>query len=186
MLNTNKPIYKVLLILNLVLLAISVLMCFVYLAIPELDPTWYLQFILYILAIVAGFIYVIGRYKKNSAFYYKGFMFLFCLTLFAHVYIDIVTPKQFAIGDYISIALEIIICIILSTLTFAKNIGEKATFSLACSLLGIVLLNSIWIIFTNIGESIIVFRAIVNIALSGITCLFVLGKYMDKEERGSE
>lgn len=182
----SNPVYKVFLIINLLMLIISFIMCILCFSIPRLGFSWYIQFLLYIFAIIAGFLYAFNSYRKNAAQYYKGFMFMYCLESLVLVFNELLTTKLNTIGDSISIVFEVIICAILCVLAFAKNLGEKISYILAYLIITIAFINSIRLIIVYFGESTVVFRSIVDIALAGITCLFVVGKYLDKEARGTK
>ncbi|MBQ0026353.1 MAG: hypothetical protein KBS79_03170 [Lachnospiraceae bacterium] len=142
--------------------------------------------IVYILAIVFGFLYMFGYYKKDAAKFYRRFMFLFSLSEFLLVVADLIGTKAMGAGSNISGVLATAVCVNTFLLTFAKDLGRKTSIGLAISLLAVMLINSIRLLILYSSILSFVALAVMDIAIACIACLFVLAKYADKAERGTK
>ena len=189
MLKTDKPIYNAIFILNLLLLIIAaVFQIFVFFKSNSYtNAVKCVQLLFTMLAIISGFIYAVGGYKKNAALFYKGFMLLFCMASLMMIITDIVMSSINGYGSPISEILSTVICVNLLTLTFAKDIGKKNSLGFAYSIVCVSLVNSIrlMVLYSSIN-SMITAKALVDIALACIACLFVIEKYTDKAARGTK
>ena len=183
--NKKKPVCKVLLALNLVLLAVAFVVGTLIFTKPNVFAVEYIQTVLYLIAVFSGFLYAFNRYKKNAAKYYKGFMLLFCLESLMIVIFDLILSKSLNATSSISGVLSTVACVNLCTLSFAKDLGKKNSLGFAFSVLGVTLVNSIRLLVLYSDHFTIVARAIIEIALACVVCLFVFEKYADKAERGT-
>lgn len=184
--NKKKPVYRVLLALNLVLLAAAFVVVALIFTKSNVVAVEYIQTVIYLIAILSGFLYAFNQYKKNAAKYYKGFMLLFCLESLLIVIFDLILSKSQGATSSISGVLSTVVCVNLFTLSFAKDLGKKNSLGFAFSVLGVSLINSIRLLVLYPNHFTIVGRAITDIALACVVCLFVIEKYADKAERGTK
>ena len=183
MLETKKPVMKVLFVISLIFLAVAFVLSVIRLFKPVENAAvlTYIKLAFNILAVLAGFVYVLGGYKKNDAVYYKLFMLLVCL----EAIFDLVATQ----ADYtspVSGILRTVICVDLVILTFAKDLGKQTSIGLAAAVLGISLFNTVRMLViygTTFG---IITGVVIGLALALLVLLLVIGKYMDKAERGTK
>ena len=184
-------------IVNSVLLVAAVVLCILQLIrtnIRASDSTAYilyavsqlLYYIVYILAVVFGFLYMFGYYKKDAAKFYQGFMFLFSLSTLLLIVYDLITTKVGGYGSGISGILSAFVCVDAFLLTFAKDLGRKTSIGLAISILVIKLISAVRVFILYSNEFGVVTSGVMSIAIACIACLFVLAKYADKAERGTK
>lgn len=144
-----------------------------------------LYYIVYILAVVFGFLYMFGYYKKDAAKFYRGFMFLFSLSTLLLIVYDLITTKVGGYGSGISGILSAVVCVDAFLLTFAKDLGRKTSIGLAISILVIKLFSAVRVFILYPDLLGVVTNGVMGIAIACIACLFVLAKYADKAERGA-
>lgn len=136
-------------------------------------------------ALISGFIYLIHGYKKNSAAYFKGYVWVILINeLFTAVW-NIGLSSSYFLKMVCSIEL-----IFLTILTVGKDLGKTRSFTVVgLFFIGklIMLINSFSYIqaFGSTGISIVLGYA-GQIVLAITTGLMVCGKYIDKESRGAK
>ena len=180
MLRTDKPIYKVILVFNLLLITIAVVLSVITLSGDGATVTRILSAITKLVALVFAGFYIILGYRKNAAKYYKIFGFLYMISIvFAIIACISNTP---AVVDIICYSLSVIGALVL---IFVKDFG-KAKALATCGVL--VLLQIVSAIFSYIeGDPTIV--KINVFMLLDLACLFGImtyAKYLDKDERGTK
>ena len=188
MLKTKKPAMKALFVFSLILLAAALVLSVFWLTQPF--PTSISAFmticaVLGILAVLAGFIYVLGGYKKNDVLFYKLFMFLVCLESAATLVKDIIITQEMGSTSSISGILRTIICVNLVILVFAKDLGKQTSIGLASAVLGVTIINHVRLLILYFSFSYVI-STVVHLALALLVLLLVIGKYMDKAERGTK
>ena len=187
MLKTQKPAMKALLVFSLILLAAALVLSVIRLFEPVKSAAvlTYIKLALNILAVLAGFVYVLGGYKKNDAVYYKLFMSLVCLSFVFILIKDLMVTQVNGYTSPVSGILRTIICVNLVILVFAKDLGKQTSIGLASAVFGVVLFNTIRLIILY-GALGVITSAAVSLSLSLLVLLLVIGKYMDKTERGAK
>ena len=145
--------------------------------------------LLTISALAFSLIYLIKEYKKSAHISYKIFL---CIYLFILV-LETVSAFAHADASIISKILFVLVLIVLSILTFVKNLGKKNSKLLAVGLIVLTILITLVIAiqFVNLGypSSIIVhivFGYLLYVLLSLTAYVMVTGKYIDKESRGAK
>lgn len=184
MLETKKSTMKVLFVFSYIFLAVALVLSAIRISKPVENATviTYFKFVLNILAALAGFIYVYGRYKKNEAVYYKLFMLLVCL----EAIFDLVATQANGYTNPVSVIIRTIICVNLVILTFAKDLGRQTSIGLAAAVLCVSLFNAARILSLYSNTFGIITGVVISLALALLVLLLVIGKYMDKAERGTK
>ena len=141
-----------------------------------------------IATLVFGIIYAISGYKKNAAKFYKTFMgaYLFSCVL------SLVTLASYfiSIGQLASInSILALLCIVLSIfasykLCFGLDLGYKKSQKLALIILLSNLIKMIVDLLFKLPMSLPIDFS--NLIFSCILMVFVLGKYLEKENRGTK
>ena len=188
MLKTQKPAIKALLVFSLILLAAALVLSVIRLLFKPIESVvvlTYIRLALGILAVLSGFVYVLGGYKKNDAVYYKLFMLLVCLEAVFTLIVDLMVTPAKGYTSPVSGILRTIICVDLVILTFAKDLGKQTSIGLAGAVLGVSLFNIIrlTVLYSSFG---IIADAAAGLALAPLVLLLVIGKYIDKAERGTK
>ena len=140
--------------------------------------------IIAILALISGFIYLVHGYKKNAAAYYKGFVWILLIK-------EIITTVS---GNIMSSSLlmyvRVIDLVLLTILTVGKDLGKTKSLTLV----GLIFVGKM-IVFVNylislqslgLGVTARGVDSIGQIILTVTTCLMVIGKYLNKAERGTK
>ena len=179
---------KALFVFSLILLAVAFVLSVIRLFEPVENAAvlTYIKLAFNILAVLAGFVYVLGGYKKNDAVYYKLFMLLVCLEAVFTLIMDLAATQANGYTSPVSGILRTVICVDLVILTFAKDLGKQTSIGLAAAVLGISLFNTVRMLViygTTFG---IITGVVIGLALALLVLLLVIGKYMDKTERGTK
>ncbi len=187
MINSQKKSMKVLFTISLVLLAVSLLLSIMKFFLPEFNyyALSYFDNSFGVLAILVAFIYVLGGYKKNDAAYYKIFMILVCITNLFVLITDLITTQSVAYASPISGLLRTVVLVNLVILSFAKDLGKNTSIGLASGVFGISLINLIRLAILYSQFNMIIVD-VVGTSLAFLVLLLVIGKYMDKTERGTK
>ena len=144
-----------------------------------------ISYISEIIALISGIIYLAFGYKKNAAVYYKVFMVILVFVQSIICYrqmVGKVSPRA-AITSIISL-------LMIAILATGKDLGKVKSYSivsilLICRLLIVVFDINAFGAMPDTGFTIISF-AISDVLLAGTTAFMVLGKYLDKEARGTK
>ena len=146
-----------------------------------------IESVICIIALVFGLIYSLKGYRKDVAFYYKGFMILYSLSSFlslsASIYEavngkNVLTNVVFAI-----IGAVVLICALM--LAFGKDLGKGKSTNLSYIVLMAGTIKVLWNIV--MGDSIIYSSASYAYLIQAfIVCVLVSQKYLDKKERGTK
>ncbi len=141
--------------------------------------------VLSMLALCFGVIYLLMRYNKKSALFYKAFFVMTAIeTTGAYVLIIVKWGQQtlFALSSYLIplIVMMVTICILLF-LAFWKNLGKKRSFILFAILLIMDIVFGH--LFLNRPEMIVTLLS--RLAIDVTIGLAIKGKYDDKAARGT-
>ena len=187
MLKTQKPAIKALLVFSLIFLAVALVLSVIRFFEPfeSVPVLTYIKIVFDILAVLSGLAYVLGRYKKNDAVYYKLFMFLNCLSSVMILARDLILTQTDGYTSPVSGILRTIICVDLVILTFAKDLGKQTSIGLASAVLGVTIINAVRLIILY-GTFGIIADAAVALPLALLVLLLAIGKYLDKTERGTK
>ena len=189
MLKSQKPIMKVFFILCLVLLALALVLSVTRLFKPigSVAVFTYLKYWLGIVSALFGGAYVLGGFQKSEALSYKLFMFLIALQSVSALLKDLMSTSLNGYESPISGILRTIICVDLVLLAFAKDLGKNTSIGLATAAFVAEVINDVrLIVLYGISGQINIAGSIVGISLALVVFLLVIGKYVNKSERGAK
>ena len=181
MLKTDKPAYKAILILNLLLLVAGLVLCVFGIASP--DANLYSKITRYtaIVVLIFGDFYILRGHGKDSAKYYKlfgAFYALYIITAIVSISTNATKPMIVA---YENASLVIVLVLVLS-----ENIGKLKSFILC----GLLVLINIAVLVTNLitGKyiGIVLSMMFIDIVLACLYGIMTYAKYLDKAERGTK
>ena len=177
-------------IVNIALIAVAIILyIYLFIDIRYAPVTTFLSLlanILNIMALASGLIYIAKGYKKNAAADYKIFMWL----LVAAEVVD--NTYIITLGGYsvINTVLALLTVVLFTLLAGANDYGKKNTSFIIVALLAVRVINFILLftLETNLGnlQTPVVIDNIGQIILADTAGFMVLGKYADKEERGTK
>ena len=81
--------------------------------------------------------------------------------------------------------LRTIICVNLVILVFAKDLGKQTSIGLASAVFGVTIINHARLLVLYFSFSYVI-SAVLHLSLALLVLLLVIGKYMDKTERGTK
>lgn len=164
--------------LNAVLIVIAIVLRLV--SIGSVPTVVQIDSALCIIALIFGLFYSLSGYKKDSAKYYRAFMYLYLVSSI----VSLLAPLLVTSNTFITVINAIIVILVL-VLAFAKDIGvdNSTYFSLLILLLNLV---KLFYSFTGVAEFSKMASNFANLILACILCIFVSAKYKDKESRGSK
>lgn len=179
MLRTDKPIYKVILTLNLLFIATGVII-----NVTNFDTSNTIRMLYRIVDIVSllfALFYILYGYVKNAAGYYKIFGYLFVLSKVITT-ISAFNPPTPVI-TYVTSAVALISTLVLA---FVKDLGKKLSFVLCGALVLIELINC-GLVYSYYGTFawVIKTRAI-DLDIACLYGILTYAKYLDKAERGTK
>ena len=181
MLRTDKTIYKVILILNLLFIVAGIVLCVIGIASPDASATRIIMRIAAIVCLIFAAFYILNGYTKNAAKYYKVYGALLAIKHLTGILsgsIESGTPFGIMI---LSLSLVIVLVLLLS-----ENLGKTKSFIL-CGLnviLGVGLL--LYSVIKGNIPTILIMSNIVNIDLACLFGIMTFAKYLDKAERGTK
>ena len=176
--DTRKQL-KIAGIINTILIIAAIVLSFVY----KTSDTWGIIIkVAGIVALLAGGVYAVTGYQKDSSDFYKIFMVIYAI----HLALFIISGIKNSIdsGDsFVPVIINFIVLVVALVLAFAKDLGKKESFRMAILIFAFQLVNFIFIIIVN-PKYIIPF--FVELVLTCLTSLFVAAKYTDKDIRGTK
>ena len=181
MLRTDKPIYKVILVLNLLFIVAGVAICAIGMASPDANLTRILFRVSAIACLVFAGFYIINGYTKDAAKYYKVYGALYAVKHLMGILSG--SAKSGTTFGIMVLALSLVITLVL---LLSENLGKTKSFVL-CGLL--VILGVVLLVHSlsqgNI-PTILIMSNIVNVDLAYLYGIMTYAKYLDKAERGTE
>lgn len=140
-----------------------------------------------VVALACGIMYILNRYAKRVAMFYQAFLFLVLAQTLLHIYASGISSVIGLTGSIIPLT-QVLMAVkvgILVLLVFAKDLGEKRTLVLV----GIMMMLDVVCAVLTVNTTGVFFYRFITI-LSRLSfdvtiLLSVLGKYADKERRGS-
>ena len=187
MLRTDKPIYKVILILNLLFIAAGLVFCVMDICLSADKIYRVAASVLKIVALGFATYYIFEGYEKDAAKYYKSFGICFILAQIASLIGTILDDVRLSDAKMFTI-IPALVLICLLILVFAKNL-RKAGSLVLCGIL--VVLNVITICSLEIWSAEATFIVLYGTIFSRLllACLYGImtyAKYLDKAERGTK
>ncbi len=182
MLRTDKPIYKVILILNLLFIVAGIVACVIGIASPYADAYRIISRAVSIAVLAFGGFYILSGYTKDAAKYYKLFGALYAVKLILKLLSGIVHA-----GTPLGIMLGVFSLVFVLVLLLSENLGKQKSLIL-CGLLVIVgvVVFVISALDAKYQTASAVIEGIVNIDLACLYGIMTYAKYLDKAERGTK
>lgn len=177
--------FKIAGFLNTVLLGIAtVLWCFTF---KEATNAILTVFgIVYILTVIAAFVYTFAGYKKKSAVFYKTFMLLYGVFTLLQAAIGVTKIIEGVDGNYKLVMLFSVIGLMAIYLAFVKNFGEVNSKIAVLIILFLQVMASLALAATYSFDFRSSVAAFMHIVLSCTASVFILMKYRDKEKRNAK
>lgn len=180
MLRTDKPIYKVILVLNLLFIVVGIVTC-----VPSFKDTQdvfsLIGLAMTVLDLIFAGFYIINGYRKDAAKYYKIYGLLLAVKY------TIIVVHSIILGSLPFEIFNALTLVIVLVLTLSSNLGKNKSFIL-CGLL--VILRVICFVIrialiqaTNINS---ILSHMANIDLVCLYGIMTYAKYLDKTERGTK
>ena len=190
MLKTDKTIYKVIIIFNLLCL-VAGLLAGVYILISPAQ-NWVLKIsgLISMAAMIAAGYYLVAGYSKAGAKYYKVYTAVFLISQ-AVAFVNAVCST----GEVMLGLLEALTLAFILTLLLSKDLGKKTSYWLCglavfCTVLEMVLVLALPGIAEVLAEAKalapVVCRLAISVLLSCLLGIMTAAKYLDKAERGRE
>ena len=181
MLRTDKPIYKAILVLNLLFVVAGIVLSVIEIISGNSDVTRMLTLVASIACLAFATFYIISGYTKDAAKYYKVYGTLLAVKFLLSILSSSITSAPTFGIMVIAISLVIVLVLILS-----ENLGKEKSFIL-CGLhviLGVALL--VFALSKGNVSIIYIISDIVNIDLACLFGIMTYAKYLDKAERGTK
>ena len=180
MLRTDKPIYKVILVFNLLLILLGIVLTLkVFVGADEI-MTRIISSIATIACLVFAAFYIISGYTKNAAKYYKVFGTLLVVKYLAGILSG--SSKSGTPFGIMVLAFSLVIALVL---LLSENLGKTKSLVL-CGLLVIISAVDVGV---YIRFPISTYSLIAKLVKIDLACLFGImtyAKYLDKAERGTK
>ena len=177
MLRTDKPIYKVILVLNLLLIVAAAVLTFIGISGEGVTTTRIVGAIIKLAALLFAGFYIVSGYRKNAAKYYKVYGTLYMIT--------VIFGTITCLNNVPSVICNILIVLGTVALVYVKDLGKTKSLAICDALLLLQIVIAIFL-WTNDIPTI----SKNNIFMSlDLTCLFGIltyAKYLDKAERGTK
>ena len=178
MLRTNKPIYKVILIICLLSIIISTYFSCYSIANSKGDLIAQIAHLFNIFALLFAAFYILSGYRKNSAKYYKDFGIFLALSQTAFI------CKMAENGLYTNLVINAIKLIVILVLVLSENLGKTKSLVLSSVL---VVSNIINVLGLPANSDIAHYYGIVTaIIIYFLYFVMTYAKYLDKASRGTE
>ena len=140
-----------------------------------------------VIALTFGLFYSLSGYKKDSAIYFKAFVYLYAATSilsFATAIISLMVDGSFVFDlNTAKIIIHAIVTICISILAIGLDLGKKKSLQLTYAIL---LLNIVKLIISLVSKTqfAIISSDVSNVLLTCTLLVFVCAKYVDKQSRG--
>lgn len=170
-------------IIGIVLYSISIVMLFVH----ELNFIALISLVLNVIALACGLIYLKKGYKKESAKYYKTYMWVLVVAELFETATRLYNVPGASIIEILSCMTPFALFLLLAG---AKDYGKNLSFFISIALLVSIVCQIIPIVpALAIDESkkmFIIIDFIGQFAIAIVTSIMVCEKYIDKEARGTK
>ena len=181
MLRTDKPIYKAILILNLLFIVAGVVFSVIGIARADANVSRIICLILSVICLVFAAFYIISGYTKDAAKYYKVFGALLAIKYLVEILSGSIN-SAIPFGVMVR-ALSLVIVLVL---LLSANLGKAKSFVL-CGIF--VILRVALLLYAVIRGDMLTILLIGNIVNIDLACLYGImtyAKYLDKTERGTK
>ena len=180
MLRTDKPIYKVILVLNIALIG-ACLYALIHgmITTPLSSTISYISLILKIVSLVFALVYMLYGYRKNVNLYYKGLLATITLLQFINVACLVYLGK-----GSIATVISAVMFGLLLVLTIGNDLGK--TKSLVLTSLLFILQAYIAYRSYFVGRSAESITSLTSLEIICLAGIMTYAKYLDKAERGTK
>ena len=180
MLRTDKPIYKVILVFNLLLIAAAVVLSIIGINGEGATLTRMLATVVRLFALLFAGFYLLSGYSKNAAKYYKTFGIIYALTIVVGI-ITCITNTVFVMDIICSVLLLIGILVLVSV----KNLGKTKSFVI-CAFLVALQIACVVLVYLEGDPIIVKIDMFMGVDLACLYGIMTYAKYLDKAERGTK
>ena len=178
MLRTNKPVYKVILILCLISIGVSAYFSCCSIVNSKGDLIAQIAHSFNIFASVFAAFYILSGYRKNSAKYYKDFGIFLALSQTAFI------CKMADNRLYTNLVINAIKLIVILVLVLSENLGKTKSLVLSGAL---VISNVVNVLGLPTNSDITHYYGIVTaIIIYFLYFVMTYAKYLDKASRGAK
>ncbi len=180
MLRTDKPIYKAILVLNLILIAAGIVICLFGIFSSEANVVRVLYRLLIIAALIFAAFYIFKGYTKNAAKYFKIFGLLY---IYVHL-LAIISGTTNGIHADTTVICAVALAVIIF-LALSENLGKQKSL-ICCGLLFAIKIFAV--VYTFVMDSAPIASLLtrfVDLDLAGLYGILTYAKYLDKTERGT-
>ena len=180
MLRTDKPIYKVILVFNLLLIAAAVVLSIIGICGEGATATRIITTVIRLVALLFAGFYILSGYRKDAAKYYKLFGFLYMLTMVSGIISGI-----FNTTSALNVICDVLIVIGILALAFAKDLGRTKSFVI-CAVLVVLQIVLVLLVYFAGDPAVVKIISFIGIDLACLYGIMTFAKYLDKAERGTK
>ena len=180
MLRTDKPIYKVILVFNLLLIAAAVVLSIIGICGEVATAIRIISTVIRLLALLFAGFYILSGYSKDAAKYYKLFGIVYLLsTVLGLISCISNTPTVLSVICYVLTIIGIL------ALAFAKDLGKTKSF-IICAVLVVLQIALTVSVYLQADPAIVKINMFISIDLACLFGIMTYAKYLDKAERGTK
>ena len=180
MLRTDKPIYKVILVFNLLLIAIAVVLSVISLNSVGATATRILSTVTKLIALLFAGFYIVSGYVKDAAKYYKLYGFLYMLSILIGLIAKINNGASTT-----DVICNVLLFAGSFALVFVKDLGKTKSLAI-CAILVIIQIPFVISDIIDGDPTIVLINAFMCIDLACLFGIMTYAKYLDKAERGTK
>ena len=180
MLRTDKPIYKAILVFNLLLIVAAVVLSVIGMSGEGATITRILSAVIKMLGLLFAGFYIILGYRKDAAKYYKIFGLLYMLSIVAGIISCL--SNTFSITMIIC---EVLIIVDVFALIFVKDLGKTKSFVICAILVSLQIVLTA-LAYSESDPSIVKINTFIGIDFACLFGIMTYAKYLDKAERGTK
>ena len=179
MLKTDRPVYKVVLILSLILIVGGICICAINVFNQE-DLAAQIASALSMVSLALAAYYIADGYTKDAAKYYKVFAGFFSVASLA-VFVSAALRADSPVASLTSGVTFVLI----ATLFLGKNMG-KFTSLLLCAFAALIRVAGLALTLAFSLDPMVIVRTAIPLLLTLLLWLMTYAKYLDKADRGRE
>ena len=177
MLRTDKPIYKVILVFNLLLIVAAVVLSVIALTGEGVTTARILGAIIKLAALLFAGFYIISGYHKDAAKYYKVYGILYMIT--------IIFGTITCLNNIPSVICNILIVLGIAPLVYVKDLGKTKSLGICTVILLLQIVIAIFL-WSNGIPTISKNNILMSLDLACLYGIMTYAKYLDKAERGTK
>ena len=180
MLRTDKPIYKVILVFNLLLIAAAVVLSIIGICGEGATATRIISAVIRLVALLFAGFYILSGYRKDAAKYYKLFGIMYMLVIVLGIITCLSnTPTVPSVICYVLLIIGIF------ALAFVKDLGRTKSLVI-CAALVLLQIALAVLVYLEGDPTIVKINMFMGIDLACLYGIMTYAKYLDKTERGTK